>query len=747
MIGNLEAALQQTKAAPAPQPAAAPTMQTMTATAAPTATPPMSQITNLGGLGSIPQFMTPAMQQQQQAAQAAYKAKNTYVLTKPKAGLTAAETADYQLRDGVKGFQFATNKGNAAGIKAKEVGEKRGTAGDPNESGFVPYVEGAKYRIWNEKGKDKLLYEGDNLAKVYRYAQNLSATKGKKANWGVEMLDPGSSQWRRVADDDPAKGLMGTLGKIAGMALPIGAAFIPGLNVLGTIAVQAAAGGAGAALAGRNPLKGALMGGLTAAGGAALGPVLKGGLGVSKGVGTALGTGLGATAGGLATGQSIGNALKGGVLAGGLSGPTSELGIGPKGSATVGNGEPYNLLAGTPFDGIVTTPLGGVVGTGGSAGNGALGVDGEITVDGVKPATGSGGSLGLGGTGGGTYNGSEITVDGVKAPSGGLNGVPIGAGMFGASPEVQKALEDAANAETDPKKKAGILEYLKAAGLLSSLLGGVFGGKGSAIGGGQIPGGVGGLNPIFTDNLPKATLPTGTKDDALTASQLAARGLRTTNDWYRYGYGPEQSFFNNVKQPARNTSQAYTGYARGGEVEGGALEAGNIDLHRRPIVRNRDGSISTVRSRSFGMPQGEVLLPTVSDDGRILTDEEALALFQQTGRHLGVFRTPDAATRYAQQLHEDQAREYAGKAKGGSFAVTGPGDGREDKIPAALSDGEYVMDAETVALLGNGSNKAGADALDDFRVNLRKHKGRELSKGSFSAKAKRPEQYLKKGRK
>lgn len=81
-----------------------------------------------------------------------------------------------------------------------------------------------------------------------------------------------------------------------------------------------------------------------------------------------------------------------------------------------------------------------------------------------------------------------------------------------------------------------------------------------------------------------------------------------------------------------------------------------------------------------------------------------------------------------------------------SFAVVGDGDGREDLIPARLSDGEYVMDAETVALLGNGSSKAGAAKLDQFRVNIRKHKGRSLAKGKFSVDAKRPEAYFSGGR-
>ena len=99
-----------------------------------------------------------------------------------------------------------------------------------------------------------------------------------------------------------------------------------------------------------------------------------------------------------------------------------------------------------------------------------------------------------------------------------------------------------------------------------------------------------------------------------------------------------------------------------------------------------------------------------------------------------------------------------GRAKGGSIsthdtaqqprslAVKGPGTGRSDDIPARLSDGEYVMDAETVALLGDGSSKAGADKLDRFRVNVRKHKGKSLAAGRFSVAAKQPEAYLK-GRK
>jgi hypothetical protein len=108
-------------------------------------------------------------------------------------------------------------------------------------------------------------------------------------------------------------------------------------------------------------------------------------------------------------------------------------------------------------------------------------------------------------------------------------------------------------------------------------------------------------------------------------------------------------------------------------------------------------------------------------------------------------------------LGEETFKRVTGMAQGGamgyargssrdSFAVDGPGTGRSDDIPAVLSDGEYVIDAETVALLGDGSSKAGAKKLDEMRVKLRKHKGRNLAKGKFSVNAKRPEKYLSGGR-
>ena len=75
-------------------------------------------------------------------------------------------------------------------------------------------------------------------------------------------------------------------------------------------------------------------------------------------------------------------------------------------------------------------------------------------------------------------------------------------------------------------------------------------------------------------------------------------------------------------------------------------------------------------------------------------------------------------------------------------AVRGQGDGQSDDIPAMLADGEYVFDADVVAALGNGSNKAGADVLDKFREEIRAHK-RSAHVGKIPPKAKSPLAYLK----
>jgi hypothetical protein len=87
-------------------------------------------------------------------------------------------------------------------------------------------------------------------------------------------------------------------------------------------------------------------------------------------------------------------------------------------------------------------------------------------------------------------------------------------------------------------------------------------------------------------------------------------------------------------------------------------------------------------------------------------------------------------------------------ARGGPLSAIarfaqGAGSGRADTIDAKLSDGEYVIDAETVAMLGDGSGKEGARRLEEMRRGIRAQKGKALARGKISPNAKSPLSYIK----
>ena len=91
------------------------------------------------------------------------------------------------------------------------------------------------------------------------------------------------------------------------------------------------------------------------------------------------------------------------------------------------------------------------------------------------------------------------------------------------------------------------------------------------------------------------------------------------------------------------------------KIQNQIIEPGNIDVMNRPRVVNPEGSVSSVRSMSVNIDGREVLIPTVSEDGRIMSATEAIHTYNTTGKHLGIFKTEEAANAYAQALHEQQA--------------------------------------------------------------------------------------------
>ena len=225
-------------------------------------------------------------------------------------------------------------------------------------------------------------------------------------------------------------------------------------------------------------------------------------------------------------------------------------------------------------------------------------------------------------------------------------------------------------------------------------------------------------------------------DDSYTGAALKALGVGPKRDpladvemIYRgppgpaMGDRPEKPYDPEAMQRRIQEYRA-RGYADGGPVMGGMpqMPQGMPKMPPQAMMGQRPGM------PPMGMGRMQGALPQGRPDG----------MPPMGGPGGGMRRGPmgDRAGALAAMAQQNGRAPFA---RGG---VSGPGTGRSDEIPAVLSDGEYVIDAETVALLGDGSSKAGAQKLDELRARVRQHKGRSLSRGDISPDAKPALSYI-----
>ncbi len=95
--------------------------------------------------------------------------------------------------------------------------------------------------------------------------------------------------------------------------------------------------------------------------------------------------------------------------------------------------------------------------------------------------------------------------------------------------------------------------------------------------------------------------------------------------------------------PPKTTEELYKNYPN-------LIEPGNIDLLNRPVVKNKDGTSSTVSTMTIDEDGRGILLPTVIN-GKHVSDGEAREHYQQTGEHMGIFKTEQDADEFDKSLH------------------------------------------------------------------------------------------------
>jgi hypothetical protein len=210
----------------------------------------------------------------------------------------------------------------------------------------------------------------------------------------------------------------------------------------------------------------------------------------------------------------------------------------------------------------------------------------------------------------------------------------------------------------------------------------------------------------------------------------------------RPDYAGALAYNNGFESPSTNVIDSLKGAVKGTGIDTLlkyaplALTAGSL-LSEPPQVQQAVKSLSPDQQEYFNRPGISWNWDQIQADA----DRNQMSLSQYLAGNWnnltgGQYNNPQ----------EQQATVAA--AQGGALnkianLAKGSGSGRDDTINARLSDGEYVIDAETVALLGDGSNDEGARRLDQMRKQIRAQKGKALSKGKFSPDAKSPLAYLK----
>lgn len=705
-------------------------------------------------------------------------AATTPAATTPAATTPAGAVAPYDLSalagldlSGLYGMNFGTDFGGGAmgGIYPDDPNTEYIAAPLSNRGNFTAqsgnaFVMGADQPVrLVDLRTNQVVFEGtgyDAARQAVAAGQNLSDTLGRKAQYVIQTADP-SGAYTTVANEKANRSTLGEIGNVVGTLAPLALMAIPGFGQLGLaaqIAAGAGAGGVGAALKGDNILKGAVMGGLSSAGGQLLGgPLSKiGASNIGLRAGTAIGTGLGSTAGGLVTGQSLKNSLLGGVASGALSYVSPDISKALRGGAPASTNTSTGADAGS-YNGILVnatpavTPINLNTSLGGSPNKiqQALNQKTEVPYDGLTVSgnrVGSTFGVDIGGNRFGTPGKGEVSLKELGPEDIVVDATtrttPVSAPVTGpltttAPAELPEDIvvraRRIADADVTPVPVTGPLTTTAPAELSNDIV----------------------VNARRIADADVTPVPSGftlSSDTLSELDKLSEAERKAKEEEAKKKLGVED--YLRLAGLATGLVGNLTGGGKGGSGGSGTYIPGGAGSGRlNPIFSAQlpaTGGLGTIGTTRTARPLGDQDWLTYGTRPELKFFDYATPANPApvTSPVPGNPAGPIMQQRDPMAMAEGGAlaAKRGGRSQRTEFAVNGPGTGRSDEIPAVLSDGEYVIDAETVALLGDGSSKAGAKKLDDLRVKVRKHKGQKLAKGRFSANAKKPEAYLSGGR-
>jgi len=136
-----------------------------------------------------------------------------------------------------------------------------------------------------------------------------------------------------------------------------------------------------------------------------------------------------------------------------------------------------------------------------------------------------------------------------------------------------------------------------------------------------------------------------------------------------------------------------------------------MDATKQPMVKNPDGSRSTVSTMGFDIDGKYINLPTITPDGKRLTPAEAVAEYRKTGRHLGIYNNRAEGDAAAQALHLSEEKRISAIPDASGAPATQAAE-QPDYVPVIVGNNiMYAPSTRVKTLDGPQRIRAQAEAI------------------------------------